>query len=88
MGRLHHRGHLQTTLAGRTVLQTAQTTTQDQNLRRHQRQRGAHADLDSIDRYSDREIPPIQIQVWLGSIQPRGLAAMEPIQLPRPLGMD
>src|ERR1039457_6200596 len=60
--RHHHRCYLQGALANRAVLQSPQAKSDREDLRRHQRERTPHPDLDSLDRPAVVEMaaPPFQ----------------------------
>src|ERR1039457_4465613 len=55
--RLHHRRHLPSALADRTVLQSAQAEPPHQDFRRHQRQRSADSGLDRADCPASAQVP-------------------------------
>ena len=69
--RHHHRRHLQGTLADRAVLQGAQAEPQDQDLRRHLRERAAHPDLDSPDRHAAAQMAPSPLPRRMVALQSR-----------------
>ena len=81
-------GHLQGALANRAVLQSHQAEPQDQDLRGHQRQRGAHPDLDSIDGHRAAQAPAVPLVPGLGIVESGGPAALESLHLPRSVGVD
>ena len=66
-------------MANRTVLQIAQAAVEDQNLCRHQCQRGAHPDLDSTDCRAGGALPAVPVQLSLGGFQPGRALAVEPV---------
>ncbi len=79
----HHRRHLQGALADRAVLQGPQAESEGEDLRRHQRKRAAHSDLDSPDRDAAAEVaaPPVAGQLVV--VQSGLAAAAEPLYLSR-----
>ena len=79
----HHRRNLQRALENRAVFQSAQAKSHREDLRRHQRERPPHPDLDSLDRPAPVEVaaPPFQGQVV--SVQSGFNAAAEPVYLSR-----
>src|SRR5215211_7144643 len=66
-------------VANRTLFQAAQAAIEDQNLCRHDCQRGAYPDLDSIDCRAGRALPAVPVQLPLGRVQPGGAVALESI---------
>src|SRR5215510_3763953 len=81
--RHHHRRHLQGALADRTVLQGAETELDREELRRHQRERASHPDLDSPDRNAPVEMAASPLQGELVLVQLGIPAPLEPVYLPR-----
>jgi len=81
--RHNHCRHLQGPLGDRAVLQGAQTKPQGEQLRRHQRKRAAHPDLDSLDRDPAAEMVAPSVEGQMVPFQSRLHAADEPVYLSR-----
>ena len=79
----HHRCYLQRALANRTVFQGPQAKSNRQDLRRHQRERPPHPDLDSLDRPAPVEMAAPPLQGQLVFVQSGLDAAPQPVYLSR-----
>ena len=65
----------------RTVFQGAQTESQTEELRGHQRKRLAHPDLDSLDRYPAAEMAAPSLEGQVVPVQSRLHVTAEPLYL-------
>ncbi len=79
----HHCRYLQRALENRAVFQSAQAKSDREDVRRHQRERTPHPDLDSIDRPALVEMAAPPLQGCLVSLQSGFEAAAKPVYLPR-----
>jgi len=85
--RLDCGGHLQGTLADRVVFQSPETESSGENLCGDERERRSNADLDSIDRYADVEVPATEEPDRLEPISFGRHVTDEPVDLPRFVGL-
>jgi hypothetical protein len=82
-----HRSHLQGPLASGIVLQGAEADSENQDVYRDQRQRGAHAGVDGVDRDAGAEVPTVEIDVLLVVIDAGRAAAAATVFLSRSVGV-
>ncbi len=76
-------GHLQGSLAGRTVLQSAEADVEDQDVCGDQRQCCPDPGVDGADRDAGAEVPAVEIEVLLVVVESGGAAAAATVLLSR-----
>src|ERR1035437_2796163 len=82
-----HSGHLQRPLASGAILQGAEADIEDQNVCGDQRQCGAHAGVDGVDRDAGAEVPAVEIEVLVVVIDAGRTAAAATVLLSRSVGV-
>jgi len=59
-----------------------------QNLRGTSENALLHSNLDSIDCHVADQVPSVQIQIWMVTVESGGFPALEPLYLQGSMGMD
>ena len=85
---IHHIRNLQGPLANRIVLKSFETKSEGQNLCWNQRKRSLHPNLDSINLHVIDQVPPVQIQVQMVTVEYGGFFRVEPFYLQGFMAMD
>ena len=83
-----HCANIQGSLADWNVFQDSEAKSESEDVRRDIVQRIEDADLDSIDRNVDFEVPPVELEVVVGNVESGSIVAMEFVYLQGFMALD